>query len=84
MNFPYYEIQLSPRKLKSGKYKATCNIFEQTGDGVKTIQTRWKINGTFETKDAANTIMRFQAIHFLKREYGLDDNDVESGKVMVQ
>jgi len=70
MEFPFYEIQLKPRRLESGKYKAGCSIREHTGDSVIDILPRWELNSEFESKEAANRIMKFNAKQFLRREYG--------------
>lgn len=76
MDFPYYEIQLKPRKLGNGKFKARCGIKEHTGDKVRDILASWELEQEgFDTEGAANRVMKFNAVRYLKREYGLTDLD---------
>lgn len=74
MNFPFYEIQLQPRKLENGKYKAGASVNEHTGDGVKVILPRWELKDKeFDSEEAANRIMSFNATRYLKEKHGLED-----------
>ena len=83
MDFPYYEIQLKPRRLENGKYKARCSIRLHTGDKVyDTLSTSWeREDPEFDSEDAANIFMIHNAKDHLKREYGLDKKDLERVKI---
>jgi len=83
MGFPYFKIQLNARELKNGKYRARCSISEHTGDKVHNIQPRWELSEKeFESKSAANRIMKFNAIQWLKREYSLKDEDLRRVRIV--
>lgn len=68
MDFPYFEIELKPRLLENGKYKAGCSISEHTGDMVNVILSRWELKDDYVSQEAANKIMRLNALQYLKRE----------------
>ena len=74
MDFPFFEIQLKPRKAESGEYIAGCIVMEHTGDTVHVLLPRWELkNKKYENDEAANKIMTINALQYLKREYGLKD-----------
>lgn len=81
MDFPYYEIRLEPKRLSTGKYKAVCSLSEYTGDKVHVILPKWELERVFDSKDAANRIMRLNAVQYLKREYSLNEEDLKRVKI---
>ncbi len=82
MNFPFFEIELRPRRLENGSYKAGCVVSEHTGDTVHVILPKWELkNNIYENEDAANKHMIFNVLRYLKREHGLKDKDLEKVKI---
>ncbi|OGC68600.1 hypothetical protein A2415_01150 [candidate division WWE3 bacterium RIFOXYC1_FULL_39_7] len=82
MKFPYYLVQLNSRKLDNDKFKAGCSVSEHFSDRVHEILPRWELERkTFENIDAANKAMQFNALQYLKREYGADA--IERVKIII-
>lgn len=78
MEFPLFEIEIKPREISDGKFKARCNIMEHRGNETHMIISGWELSKEYESEEVANMHMKFNAIQYLKRERpDLDLNKVE-------